>query len=73
MPQIIQKDAFIISQQLSENIFSSHLNIRGLTGWKGIFRVIVIKNYRMIYSFDKERLYLLRIAHRKEIYRNLKL
>ncbi len=32
-------------------------------------RTIYIKPYRIIYSFDKNILYLLRFEHRKEVYR----
>ncbi len=69
----IQREAFNVAQQLAENISSPGLNVQRLTGWKGVFRVVVMTEYRMIFSFDRENLYLLRIGHRKEIYRNLEL
>ncbi len=43
-----------------------------MTGLRGIYRVVV-RNYRMIFSFDDENIYLLRIGHRREIYRNLEI
>ncbi|MGI8884872.1 MAG: type II toxin-antitoxin system RelE family toxin [Pyrinomonadaceae bacterium] len=49
------------------------MNVRRMTGFRDIFRVVVIRNYRMIFSFDVENLYLLRIGHRREIYRGLEL
>jgi len=73
LSQAIQREAFTISQQLAENIFHPELNIRRMTGFKGIFRVVVMTDYRMIFSFDSDTLYLLRIGHRKDIYRNLEL
>jgi mRNA-degrading endonuclease RelE of RelBE toxin-antitoxin system len=34
---------------------------------------VIAKDYRMIFSFDEEAVYLLRIAHRRDIYRRLEL
>jgi mRNA-degrading endonuclease RelE of RelBE toxin-antitoxin system len=68
-----QEAAFRIATQLSENIFDPSLNLKPLTGVRGIYRVVVVRNYRMVFSFDDENIYLLRIAHRREIYRNLEL
>ena len=69
----IQVEAFNIAQLLSENIFDQTLNVRQMTGFRDIFRVVVFKDYRMIFSFDAENLYLFRIGHRREIYRGLEL
>ncbi|MEI6260190.1 MAG: hypothetical protein WCR46_09810 [Deltaproteobacteria bacterium] len=69
----VQEEAFIIAQQLSYDVFHPELNVRHMTGFKGIYRVVVINDYRMIFSFDTGTLYLLRIGHRKEIYRKLEL
>lgn len=73
LPKSIQKEAFNISRQLANNIFDPELNIRRMTGFKDIYRVVVMADYRMIFSFDSDKLYLLRIGHRKDIYRNLEL
>ena len=73
LPRNVQKEAFEISQLLAADIFDSSLNVRSMTGFRGIYRVVVIRDYRMIFSFDDENLYLLRIGHRREIYRNLEL
>jgi mRNA-degrading endonuclease RelE of RelBE toxin-antitoxin system len=69
----IQKEAFVIAQLLTDDIFHPKLNVRHMTGFKGVYRVVVMTDYRMIFSFDSEILYLLRIGHRKEIYRKLEL
>jgi len=55
---------------LTENVFHPELNVRELTGFKGNYRVVVLSDYRMIFSFDLKNIYLLRIANRKDIYRN---
>jgi mRNA-degrading endonuclease RelE of RelBE toxin-antitoxin system len=73
LSQNIQSEAFNISQLLAADIFDSSLNVKQMTGFRGIYRVVVIRDYRMIFSFDDENLYLLRIGHRREIYRNLEL
>ena len=44
-----------------------------MTGLHGFYRVVIVRNYRMIFSFDEENIYLLRIGHRREIYRNLEI
>ena len=73
LPKNVQKEAFEIAQQLASNIFSPKLKVKPLTGLRGIYRVVVVRDYRMVFSFDNENLYLLRIAHRREIYRNLEI
>ena len=69
----VQEAAFGIATQLSENIFDPSLNLKPLTGFHGIYRVVAVRDYRMVFSFDDESIYLLRIGHRREIYRNLEL
>jgi len=73
LPEHVKAEAFETAQKLCENVFHPELNVRPLTGLKGYYRVVVAKDYRMIFSFDEETLYLRRIAHRKEIYRDLEL
>lgn len=73
LPTSVQEEAFSIAQQLGDDVFHPKLNVRYMTGFKGIYRVVVMTEYRMIFSFDAETLYLLRIGHRKEIYRKLEL
>jgi addiction module RelE/StbE family toxin len=67
----VQKEAFQISQKLADDIFHASLNVCSMTGLKGIYRVVIKRDYRMIFSFDTENLYLLRIGHRKDIYRKM--
>ena len=69
----IQGEAFKIATLLSENILEPNLSLKQLTGFRGIYRVVVVRDYRLIFSFDNENIYLLRIGHRREIYRNLEL
>lgn len=73
LPADVQEEAFMTAIQLAADIFDVTLNVRPLTGFKGIYRAVVVREYRMIFSFDDENLYLLRIGHRREIYRNLEL
>lgn len=69
----IQQEAFIVAQKLQKNIFDPELDVRKMTGLKGIYQVVVMTDYRMIFSFDAENIYLLRIGHRKDIYRDLEI
>jgi mRNA-degrading endonuclease RelE of RelBE toxin-antitoxin system len=73
LPDNIQKEAFQIAAQLSDNIFERLLNVKPLTGFRDIYRVVVVRDYRMIFSFDDANIYLFRIGHRREIYRNLEI
>ena len=69
----VKTEAFDIARKLCERVFHPELNVRPLTSFRGYFRVVVAKDYRMIFSFDDEAVYLRRIAHRREIYRRLEL
>ncbi len=73
LPYEVQKDAFEISLKLTENPLDKSLNIKYLTGFKKIFRIIVFTDFRMIYSFDETSVLLHRIGHRKEIYKSLEI
>ncbi|MBA3633623.1 MAG: type II toxin-antitoxin system RelE/ParE family toxin [Acidobacteria bacterium] len=73
LPQDVQEEAFRIANQLAADIFDSALNVKQMTGFRGIYRVVVVRNYRMVFSLDDENIYLLRIRHRREIYRNLEI
>ena len=44
-----------------------------MTGFRGIWWVVVVRDYRIIFSFDDENIYLLRIGHRREIYRGFEI
>lgn len=73
LPLTIQQNAYQIALELTTDVFNPQLNIKTLTGFKGIYRVVIANDYRMIFSFDAHNIYLLRIAHRKDIYRHLEL
>jgi mRNA-degrading endonuclease RelE of RelBE toxin-antitoxin system len=73
LPQNIQEEAFQISMLLSEDIFDKTLNIKQMVGFRGIWRVGGVRDYRMIFSFDDDNIFLLRIAHRREIYRRFEI
>lgn len=73
LPKDIQEDAYRIALKLCDNVFDQELDVKPLTGFKGYYRVIVASDYRMIFSFDDNNIYLLRIAHRNNIYRKLEL
>lgn len=73
LPQNIQEEAFRISLKLADDIFDKSLNIKQMMGFRGIWRVVVVRDYRMIFSFDDENIFLLRIAHRREIYRRFEI
>ncbi|CAN5369550.1 hypothetical protein BH10ACI1_BH10ACI1_21700 [soil metagenome] len=71
LPTNVQTQAFQTAVQLAENLSDSTLNIKSLMGFRGIYRVVILRDYRLIFSMDDENIYLLRIGHRREIYRNL--
>lgn len=73
LPLDVQQDAYQTVQELATDVFSPQLNIKTLVGFKGVYRIVVASDYRMIFSFDAQNIYLLRIAHRKNIYRQLDL
>jgi mRNA-degrading endonuclease RelE of RelBE toxin-antitoxin system len=73
LPDDVKVLAFEAAQKLRDSVFHRDLDVRPLTGFKGYFRVVVAKDYRMIFSYDDEAIYLRRIAHRKDIYRRLEL
>ena len=73
LPTNVQEYAFQAATKLSENIFDSSLKFKRMTGLPGVYRVVILHDYRMVYSFDDKNIYLLRIAHRREIYKGLEL
>ncbi|MDI6803587.1 MAG: type II toxin-antitoxin system mRNA interferase toxin, RelE/StbE family [Bacteroidota bacterium] len=73
VPDGIKQEAYRIATSITQNIFAVELDVRPLTGFKGYYRVIVSQDFRMVFSFDDKCIYLHRIAHRKDIYRNLEL
>ena len=73
LPDEVKKDAFAVALKLRLDVFDRDIDIRPLTGFKGYYRVVVAKDFRLILSFDPHNVYLRRIAHRKDIYRKLEL
>ena len=71
LPPHVKSAAFEAAQKLCESVFHRGLDVRPLTGFKGYFRVVIAKDYRMVFTFDENAVYLRRIAHRREIYRRL--
>jgi len=69
LPVDIQKEAWEIVCILREDVFDKRLNIKKLEGYKKVWRVTFKRSYRLVYTFDEECIYLLRIKHRKDIYR----
>lgn len=69
MPDEVKRQSWQAVQRLVENLFDPTLDIKKLTGYKNVWRVTIKQVYRLIYTFDESNIYLLRIAHRKDIYR----
>lgn len=69
LPHNIAVAGWEAAQILQEDVLSSRLNIRKLEGYDHVWRVVVKKDYRLVYTFDQDAICLLRIGHRKEIYR----
>lgn len=69
----IQKEAYQIAMKLSYNIFDPSLNVKKLVGFEKVYRVAIVKDYRLIFTFNKDNIFLLRIGHRKDIYKNIEI
>lgn len=67
--KIIQKNTDKTVSRLRENIFADEQDIKKIKGYNNIWRVRV-GHYRLVYSFDEEDVILLRIMHRKDIYKS---
>lgn len=59
LPHAVLTAGWRAAQILQEDIFSSRLNIKKLEGYDQVWRVVIKKNYRMIYCFDADTVYLL--------------
>lgn len=55
-------------EKLLSNPFHPELNIKKLSGLKNKYRVVIIENHRLVYTFNKEEIILIAIKHRKDIY-----
>lgn len=69
MPDEVKRNCWEIVLLLAESVFHPFVDIRKLYGYKNVWRAKVQHVYRLIYTFDEEVLYLLRIVHRKDVYR----
>ncbi len=69
LPDDVKRQSWRAGQLLVENIFDPTLDIKKLMGYKNVWRVTIKQVYRLIYTFDEQSVYLLRIAHRKDVYR----
>lgn len=69
LPQLIQEESFQCACVLRQDPLPPEYDIKKMIGYKNIWRVKIKKDYRMIYTFDDASLTLLRIAHRKDIYK----
>jgi addiction module RelE/StbE family toxin len=65
----LREESYHCACILCHDPFTPELDVRKLIGYKNIWRVKIKKDYRMIYTFDETALTLLRIAHRKDIYK----
>lgn len=73
LPRDVRQEAFEVTTKLAADIFDPTVNVKPMTGIRGVYRAVVVREYRLVFSFDNDNLYLLRIGHRREIYRNLEL
>ena len=69
LPVDIQQEVWKVICVLRENVFDKKLDIKKLEGYQNTWRIRIKNFYRLIYTFDKERIYLLRVKQRKDIYR----
>ncbi len=69
LPNEIKINCWDIVQKLSFNIFNPSLKIKKLHGYENVWRVKVKKDYRLVFTFDDDTIFLLRILHRKDIYK----
>ena len=54
---------------VAENVLHPSISVKKLHGYENIWRAKVKKVYRLIYTFNEQAVYLLRIVHRKDVYR----
>jgi mRNA-degrading endonuclease RelE of RelBE toxin-antitoxin system len=67
--QEVREEAWRIAQILSRDVFDERLSIKKLHGYRNVWRVDFMKDYRLAYTFDATNVYILRVGHRKDIYR----
>ncbi len=64
----IKDDIKFKLDKLKINPFHPDLKIKKLTGYKSRYRVVIIQNYRLIYTFNQDEIKLIAVKHRKDIY-----
>ena len=64
----IKDDIKFKLDKLKINPFNPDLKIKKLSGHKNKYRVVIIKNFRLIYSFNETHIILIAVKHRKDIY-----
>lgn len=69
LPHSTKIEVWRVVQKLSEDIFDQNLDVKKLVGYKNLWRARVSRDWRMIFVFDETSITLLRVAHRKDIYR----
>lgn len=67
LPKIVQ---ISISQRLVKLRLDQTSNIKKLAGYKNIYRVRVA-NYRIVYELTGEKMYVILVGHRREVYKLL--
>lgn len=71
IPRLVIDHAEGTIQRLRSDPIDRTLSIKKLKNIKPVVWRVRIGSYRLVYSFDKTRLILHRIRHRKDIYRHL--
>ena len=71
IPSAVKIQADFTTTLLRENPSDKTLNTKKLVGIKPSVWRVRIGSYRLIYSFNKTALILLRIRHRKDVYKNI--
>lgn len=69
LPKTVKFEVWEVVEKLNKNVFDPHLDVKKLVGYRDIWRVKVERDFRLIFTFDEDSLTLLRVAHRKDIYR----
>lgn len=69
LPEDVKKQCWEIANLLAENVFHASIDIKKLHGYENVWRARIKQVYRLIYTFDNHAVYLLRVVHRKDVYR----
>ena len=69
LPEVVLARLDALTKQLQINPLDPRLGTKKLTGYSSSLWRIRIGNYRIVYRFDRVKVELVRIGHRKDIYR----